>query len=68
VSPLMLIAASWPGRDLAAVGPGWLAGPRALGDKASCVGVVDAPANATVTQTRALHLAGWFVDRTASGG
>jgi hypothetical protein len=51
----------------AVLGDGWLAGPGAVGDN-TYSGVVDAPLNnASVTAAGAVRLAGWFVDRTATG-
>lgn len=65
----ILVASAWePSRAVAAIGPGWLAGPGAAGDNTSYAGVIDAPLkDARITRAGGLQLAGWFVDRTASG-
>jgi hypothetical protein len=52
-------------------GRGWsrLAGrPGATGDNTTYAGVIDAPLNdARLIRTGSLQLAGWFLDRTATG-
>jgi hypothetical protein len=62
-----LLSGSAPKATAATLGEGWLPGPGAVGDN-SYSGVIDAPTmDARVTTPGAVHLAGWFVDRTAMG-
>jgi hypothetical protein len=68
VLSVVAASASLPGRVVATVGPGWLAGPGATGDNTSYAGVIDAPLNeARISSSGAVQLAGWFLDRTATG-
>ncbi len=63
---LSLLAAS-PAVAGPVLGDGWLPGPGAGGDN-TYSGVIDVPlATASVSALGAVQLAGWFVDRTASG-
>jgi hypothetical protein len=64
---LLSLMLPMPAQAAPVLGDGWLAGPGTVGDN-TYSGVIDAPlVGALVPTSGAVHMAGWFVDRTADG-